>query len=579
MVPLLVGGLAGIIVLAMTRGSAAAAVLAALFAGAAYYLTLPVLAVDFAGIWLLTAATLALGGSAALTLSPHRPGGRDAIAGGIAVAAILLVGAIATTAPMFHARAYHDLLGEVPTVPFAAAVAPLHTAGPAASGHTLIEQDAVILVDARIAGRRAQELLGANPAIGSSFELGPFSQTRLNGDGPLVWAAPLDFNGFGPWSSSKGAPGYVWVDAHDARRAGYVTASPDGAQVLMRCTPQAWFGDNLERALRQHGFAGMGLTDFSFEIGPGMRPYYVVTAYRHRVGFAGSDVAGAIVFDPQTCQGSAYPMDRVPAWVNRVVPDWIVADQVTDYGRYGHGWWNAWFTGADVTAPSIDGEGRGVALVQTTRTGATAWYVGLTTPSKSTGTLGFLLVDSRTKKTRFFRQTGATEFIARGSLQGLFSQQAGWTATLPILYNIFGQPTYLSVIEDANGNFKGVGLVQVSDVNVVVRAEDLAGALQDYAAKLANEGPLAGAPAGEPIITVTGTVTRIAPVVRDGNTVFLLQLDTRPGVVFSVPDSVGPQAALTQVGEVVTLRAQTELGGVLAVRRLDNPAVLAVPRE
>jgi hypothetical protein len=30
---------------------------------------------------------------------------------------------------------------------------------------------------------------------------------------------------------------------------------------------------------------------------------------------------------------------------------------------------------------------------------------------------------------------------------------------------------------------------------------------------------------------------------------------------------------------VVTLRAQTELGGVLAVRRLDNPAVLAVPRE
>jgi hypothetical protein len=137
----------------------------------------------------------------------------------------------------------------------------------------------------------------------------------------------------------------------------------------------------------------------------------------------------------------------------------------------------------------------------------------------------------------------------------------------------------LAIIKDGSGNLKGIGLVQVSDVNVVVWADDLAGALQDYAAKLANAGPVGGAPPGEPIMVVTGRVMRIAPVVRDGNTMFLLQLDTRPGLVFSVPESVGPQAALTQVGEVVAVRAQMEFGGMVAVRRLDNPAVLPVPRE
>jgi hypothetical protein len=45
-------------------------------------------------------------------------------------------------------------------------------------------------------------------------------------------------------------------------------------------------------------------------------------------------------------------------------------------------------------------------------------------------------------------------------------------------------------------------------------------------------------------MVVQGTVKDIASVVRNGSTIFYIVMDNKPWVVFSAPDSVGPQVAL-----------------------------------
>jgi len=58
-------------------------------------------------------------------------------------------------------------------VPFAEAIQRLDSTGrPVASDRTVIDQETVRLVDAGVAERRAQELLGRNPAFGGTYELG-----------------------------------------------------------------------------------------------------------------------------------------------------------------------------------------------------------------------------------------------------------------------------------------------------------------------------------------------------------------------------------------------------------------------
>ena len=286
--------------------------------------------------------------------------------------AVLAVLSFASTASLFRARAYAALIGPVEIVPFAQAVQLLDTAGhSAASNVTVIDQETVRLVDADVAVRRAQELLGRDPEFGGAYELGTMQLTRR--EGRLVFAAPLEFTGLFRWWSSDGAPGYVWMDAHDPRRAALVT-NVDRTPVRLRRTDSAYFGRNLRRLVWTSAPA-TATTDYSFDIGPGGRPYYVVTTYDHRVGFGGSDPTGVvIVVDPQACTTERHGLDDVAAWVNRVVPEDIVLEHVADWAALNGGWLNASVIGAHagVKVPTP-----GIELLFTTAAGDTAWYMGL----------------------------------------------------------------------------------------------------------------------------------------------------------------------------------------------------------
>ncbi len=572
--PVLIGVLAAMFVAMTTRGSVVGALFALVFTAAATYLDLPVLAPNFAGLWIMAALALAMSGGVALWMrSGHdrrAPGVRAAratIAAAALLLAVLAVGGFVSTASIFHAGSYASLIGQVATVPFPAAIQRLDTTGHSlASDRTVIDQASVRLVDADIAERRAQELLGADPEFGGTYTLGRMQLTRR--EGRLVFAAPLEFTGLFQWRSSDGAPAYVWVDAHDPRQAGLVKQI-DGQAVRLRCTESAYFGRNLQRLVWVSA-PRVATTDYSFEIGPGGRPYYAVTTYEHEVGLGGSTPTGIIVVDPQTCTTVRHGLTDIPAWVNRVVPEDMAWDQAEDWAGLSGGWLNASPFGAHIGIKVVT---PGIELVSTTATGDTGWYMGLATAGNPHGTTGFLLVDSRSKKASYFVQAGATENGARDAILGKIAEKRGWTATLPILYNIGGRATYLAVLKDASGNFKGVGLMPVDDRNLVLVADELSRGLLAYTQALAGRSVGSANPA-EPRITLDGVVARVAAEVVDGNTVYWLTFNDKPGLILSATNRIGPQVALTRPGDTLHVIAQGPENGVLTISTLDNPAVL-----
>jgi hypothetical protein len=574
---LIVGVLAAILIALTTRGSAVAAGLAFGIAALGTYFTLPVFGLHFVGPWILICATLAVSGGTLLWLKAGQSGQfLEAKAATITAAAppALLAGlavfAFGSTASVFHANAYARLLGHVSTIPFAQAVQRLDTSGNAlASDRTVIDQATVRLVDSEIAERRAQELLGSDPDLGGTYTLGRMELTKRRGR--LVFAAPLEFTGLFRWWSSKGAPAYVWVDAHDPRQAELVR-EVDGQPVRLACTESAYFGNNLERVVWTSA-PFLGATDYSFELGPNGRPYYVVTTYEHSVGFGGSTPTGIIVVDPQACTTERHGLADLPPWVNRVVPAEMAAEQAADWTSLGGGWLNASPFGAHAGIKTLT---PGIELVTTTATGDTSWYIGLATSGNPNGTTGFLLIDSRNKNATYFQQSGATEISARNAMLGKIAEKRGWSVTLPILYNIGDRATYLAVLKDGSGNFKGVGLMPVDDRNLVVVADDLTRGLRAYTQALAGRSN-GGADPAEPPVTIDGVVARVASEVVDGNTVYWLTFSNRPGLVVSATNRLGPQVALTRPGDALHVTAQGAAGGLLTVTALDNAAVLGTP--
>ncbi len=92
----------------------------------------------------------------------------------------------------------------------------------------------------------------------------------------------------------------------------------------------------------------------------------------------------------------------------------------------------------------------------------------------------------RSKRASYFEQSGATETGARDAILGKIAGKRGWSATLPILYNIGDHATYLAVLKDGSGNYRGVRLMPVDDRNLVVVADDLTRGLVAYIQLLAG---------------------------------------------------------------------------------------------
>ena len=453
---------------------------------------------------------------------------------------------------LFRAGSYRELLGEVTTSNFSLDTAP-------------IDLSQARTVDQDLARKLAETKLGEwkGGILGSTTEVGVMNIQKVNGR--LYWVGPLNHSGFFRYLLDDAPPAYVKVSATNANEVELVT-EVKGQKIALRYNMGAYFGDYPQRRLYGDGFATVGLTDFTFEVDDDGRPYWVVTLYEPKVGLLGDDAIGVVTLDAQTGDAKRYGIADVPAWIDRVQPEELVATQISDWGYFRGGSLNGWFN------PSNKGRfaltDRELTLVYG-HDGQSYWYNGITSVGRDNSTVGFMLINTRTKAAKRYDVAGATETRAQQSAQGTV-QEKGYQATTPVLYNVQGRPTYFTTLKDANGFVKLVAFVSVENFQDGVGiASDVNGAYRKYVASMARIARGNAVDSTIDIKSLTGAITRRQAVVREGSTEFWFIIDSE-NMIFVVTPDVSREAPMTMVGDTVKVNYRDGGNSQVTVMSFDN---------
>lgn len=461
----------------------------------------------------------------------------------------LIIVPIFNTWGFFHASEYRNLIGDVKVEKANTVMSP-------------IDPQNIVIIDETTAHRLADKILGsADIAIGSESYIGELTLQKV-GD-KLYYIAPLLHSGFFKWWSNgdRGTKGYVMVNATNDKDVKLVQ-EVNGKPVSIVYQPEAFASQDLERHIYTNGYATQGFTDFSFEIDDNMKPYYVVTLYEKTVGFSGSNATGVLLVDVETGAIKKYSVENTPKWVDRIHPQDFVETQLSDWGEYVHGWWNP--SNKDRMSPT-----EGISIVYG-EDGECYFYTGITSYGKSDdSSIGFVLVNSRTKKVTFYKQAGATEQAAMSSAEGKV-QEKGYTSTFPRPYNVDGVWTYVMALKDNEGLIKMVGLVSVSNYEVVGVGTDIKSAIRDYKAALNSTGNVIATSNKGEAFSVSGIVSRIGDDIRSGNTYYYMQIKGYEDKIFVSSSSTSEELPLTMGGDSVMIEFDDAGNSYIDIKSFDN---------
>ncbi|WP_044207343.1 hypothetical protein [Flammeovirga sp. OC4] len=515
-----------------------------------YYLFLPTVRFDFTG-WIV--AILAVVG-AILSIESIVEQKKKFTTTKVVTLSILLLGLVyvtivpfATSWALLRSKDYRDLIGEVKAGEnFTDHVAPIST-------------DEIRIVDNAMAHRLGDKVLGSIPSLGSQAELGEFSIQKVNGK--LYWVAPLLHSGIFKWNNNReGTPGYVMVSATNERDVELVQ-TVGGKGVQIKYQPGAYFSTDLHRHIYFNGYMTKGITDFSFEIDDDGKPYWIVTLYDKKVGFSGKNASGVLTVDVTSGEIIEYEIDKAPIWIDRIQPESFIVNQLDDWGEYVLGYFN--FSNERKLTTT-----KGISLVYGANNRA-YWYTGLTSVGSDEGTVGFVLVDTRTKETIWYRQIGATEQAARQSAMGKV-QEKGYVASFPITYNINGMPTYVMSLKDRAGLIKMIAMVSVEDYTIVGVGNTIKEALRSYKNSLNSKGNAVSPSTYANTYQITSVVTRISKDIRNGNTNYYLMVKDKQEKLFIGSSMISSELPITAIGDSVAVRYDDSNSEIVDIVDFEN---------
>ncbi len=433
-----------------------------------------------------------------------------------------------------------------------------------------ISYDQIPMLDEDSAARLGSRVLGELSDMVSQFEILP-SYTQINYQGRPVRVTSLAYGDLIKWftNRSDGLPAYLIIDM--VTQEAEVVRLDEG----MKYTTAEHFGRNLYRHLRFH-FPTYMFADPVFEINEEGDPYWVCPRMVKTIGlFGGTDIQGAVLVDAVTGESTYY--EEVPSWVDHVYDAEMIMEQYDYYGMYKNGFFNSIFGQRDVTL-TTDGYNY-IAIGDDVY-----MYTGVTSVTSDQSNIGFILSNQRTKETRFYSVSGATEQSARESAQSQV-QQMSYIATFPLLLNIADQPTYFMALKGADGLVKMYAMVNVQQYNIVETGGTVAECEANYRRTLADNGLISdgeaeAAPSDQE--EVSGAIAEIRTAVLDGNSYYFLRLEGQD-TFYAVNAAENPLAVILNAGDQVTIAYTAgEGGGILSgtsVTRAGETPVTFTPEE
>lgn len=419
----------------------------------------------------------------------------------VLVIAVLSVGASIVGAEIFNAKAYNQLI-TLQDGDFIEDVAE-------------ISQDQIPVVDRDTASRLGQRKLGEMADLVSQFEIEEI-YTQINYKGKPVRVTPLMYGDIIKWFNNRqeGIPAYITVDMTTQETE--LVRLENG----IKYADSEYFMRDLNRALR-FKYPTKIFDNISFEIDDNGTPFWVASVIDFKIGFwSGSDIDGVILMNAQTGESNYYALDEVPTWIDQVFDSYMVEQQLIYNGKYRSGFLNSIFGQRGVLQPT-DGYNY-LALDDDVY-----MYTGMTSVTSDESNVGFVLVNLRTKETKFYTIPGAEEYSAMSSAEGQV-QHLGYSATFPLLLNVSDRPTYFMSLKDGAGLVKMYAFVDVNQYQIVGTGNSVESARADYISKLKTEN-LPTTPEEEKP-EVTGVIANITSAVVEGNTVYYLKLENDSNV-------------------------------------------------
>ena len=506
--------------------------------GIYYYVTIPAINIHASGFWvsliviLVLLLILCMGRNLRVRSFDDLHNIREEIkeskltrllAGLIVVVVVVYLGGSILSSPIVNAKKYQKLL-EPETSNFAEDI-------------DQVNYNQIPLLDKDSAELLGNRKMGSMVDMVSQFEVSSlYSQINYQGRPvrvtPLVYASPVK------WFTNQknGIPAYISIDM--------ATQNTELVKISqgIKYSESEYLNRNIYRHLRFR-YPTYIFDQLSFEIDEEGTPYWICPVKDYTIGLFGGQTIGRVVLcNAVTGECQSMKVEDCPSWVDRVYPADLLIQLYDYHGTLKNGFINS-VLGQKGCLQTTDG-------YNYLAKDDDVWvYTGVTSVSGDRSNVGFVLMNQRTKETKYYEVAGAEEYSAMESAEGQV-QNLGYQATFPLLLNISNEPTYFIALKDNAGLVKKYAMVNIQKYQNVAIGDTVSACEKTYVKMLRSGGGSVASEAAEE--TITGTIKRIAQGVVDGNTHFYVVLE-ESDLIFDVPIVDYMEIVKYNVGDKLTI--------------------------
>ena len=417
-------------------------------------------------------------------------------------------------------------------------------------------------VPPKFARNKMKKAFGQVPNT-SYYELGSLQIQKV--DGKFVYIAPVEFSGFFKWWSADTTPGYFTMSATDS------ADNPKFVKAEMTYTPSSYFHKQVERHIRMKMPNLIFYGDVQLEIDDDGKPYYIRSYGEFISARNGFDVKGIVMVDPANGDVKKYSLADIPEFIDGAVSPEAVSLQNSYFGNYIHGFWNSVVGKKDVKLPSDEGTEANVSPIFD-ENGHMYYFTDFTSPKEGVDSmLGYALTDGKTGKATYYSGNLEESYMdSQGALQIIEKKfiEKKWSGEMPVLYNFYGEASWLTPVLDSNGFLQNYFIVSAANPEISVYGNTPNEALKLYKTALQRGGSgVDGSSSAEEAKAAVTVVRVFKERVGDFTLVSFLADDGRN---FIVSSEAVPLSIYIQEGDklVVTYLETGEL--FLPVKELTN---------
>ena len=372
--------------------------------------------------------------------------------------------------------------------------------------------DQIPLLDRDSAQILGSRKMGSMSDMVSQFEVDDI-YSQINYQDSPVRVSPLKYANLIKWftNRSDGIPAYIRIDM--ASQTTELVKLKEG----MKYSTSEHFGRNIYRHLRfKHPTYIYG--ELSFEIDDDGVPYWVAPVKKFNIGLFGGETVGRVVLcNAIIGETQDYRIDEVPEWIDRAYSADLLVQLYDYYGSLKHGFFNSVLSQKDCLKTT---NGYNFLAIDDD-----VWvYTGVTSVNSDQSNVGFVLMNQRTMETKYYPIEGAIEDSAMASAEGQV-QNLKYVATFPLLLNISGEPTYFLALKDDAGLVKKYAMVNVQKYQLVAIGDTVSACEEQYNQLLLTNGVKEAEKDTREVMTIEGTITKIAQGVIEGNSHYYVMVE------------------------------------------------------